>query len=160
MMAYSHIAHDCQIHDGVILANGVQLGGHVVIEERVLLGGLAGAHQFVRIGKLAMIGAISKASQDILPFSISDGRPLRTYAINTVGLERAGISKETQRFLAKAFRLLLRSGLSAPNALEQIEKELPPSPELQYLIQFVRNSKRGFCGGVEGKQGESSSWSS
>lgn len=151
MMAYAHVAHDCQVQDGAILSNGVQIAGHVVIGERAIISGMAGVSQFVHIGKLALVGAISKATQDVLPFTISDGRPLETYALNKVGLERAGVSRETQRFLSKALRLLLRSGLSVPNALRQIEEELPPDPEVRYLVQFVRASKHGFSGAAKKK---------
>lgn len=158
IMAYSHIAHDCQIGDHVILANGVTMGGHVVIEERVVVGGLVGIHQFVRVGKLAMIAACSMAAQDVTPFAMANGYHAKIYAMNKIGLERAGISQKTQQELKRAFRILFRSGLSTKSALEKIERELPPGPEIGHLVQFIRESKRGFCGGPKGISTDEPSW--
>ncbi|HRZ67775.1 MAG TPA: acyl-ACP--UDP-N-acetylglucosamine O-acyltransferase, partial [Candidatus Omnitrophota bacterium] len=86
LMAYSHVAHDCIVKDGAILANCVALAGYVTIEEKAVIGGLSGVHQFVRIGRLAIIGGCSKATQDVVPFSNCDGHPLKIYGLNTVGL--------------------------------------------------------------------------
>jgi UDP-N-acetylglucosamine acyltransferase len=105
---------------------------------------ISAIHQFCRIGKLAMIGGCSKVVQDVPPFMIADGNPAETRTINKVGMERQGISDESQNALKQAYKILFREGLSIPNALAKIEKELPSLPEVQYLVQFVRASERGI----------------
>ena len=157
VMAYSHVAHDCQIGDHAILANGATLGGHVVIEDRAILGGLAAVHQFVRVGRLAIIGGCSKLVQDVVPFATADGYPARIYGLNKIGLDRADVDKKTQQELERAFRILFRSRLSAQNALEKIEKELLQGEAIVHLVQFIRSSKRGFCRGLEGT-GKEPAW--
>ena len=157
VMAYSHIAHDCVVGDRAILANVATLGGHVVIGEGAVIGGMVGLHQFVRVGKLAMIAACSKAAQDVAPFALAHGYPAKIYGLNRVGLERSGMAKKTQQEIEKAFRLLFRSGLSVKNAVDRIEKELPKDTELAHLLQFIRGSKRGLCGAV-GKREEPPAW--
>lgn len=144
IMAYSHIAHDCVIQDGVIIANAGTLGGHVEIGERAIVGGLVGIHQFVRIGKLSIIGACSKAAQDVIPFSAVIGTPVRVYGLNQVGLNRAGISEEVQRDLKQALHLLFGEGLSQKEALEEIQKSCGESGEVKELVAFIESSKRGI----------------
>lgn len=144
LMAYSHIAHDCIINDGAIIANAGTLAGYVTIEEKAVVGGLVGIHQFVRIGKLAIIGGCSKVVQDVVPYSNCDGHPLEVYGLNTVGLERAGISQRSRAHLKKAFKLLFNSELSVSHALERIKSEVPNCPEVAHLIEFVSTSERGI----------------
>ena len=154
MMAYSHIAHDCEIHDGVIIANGGTLGGHVEIGEKAIVGGLVGICQFVRIGKLSIIGGCSKVAQDVIPFATLDGHPARVYGLNLLGLKRAGIANDIQQHLKHALQLLFRSGLSRDAALERIERECGQSPEVLHLMDFVRRSERGICTRVRGREKE------
>ena len=144
LMAYSHVAHDCEVGDGVILANGVNLAGHVTIEPYAIVGGITPVHQFVRIGKHAIVGGASRAAQDVVPFAKASGNPLRIYGLNTVGLTRQGIPFETQEILKRAFRLLFRSGLNTTQALGRLKNDLPQLPEIQYLIRFVEATKRGI----------------
>lgn len=144
LMAYSHVAHDCVVKDGAIIANATGLAGYVTIEEKAVIGGLCGVVQFVHIGKLAIIGACSKVVQDVAPYSSGDGHPLKIYGLNTVGLERAGIPHESRAFLKKAFKILFNSGLTVSNALKKIKSDISPCPEVNCLIEFVSKSERGI----------------
>jgi UDP-N-acetylglucosamine acyltransferase len=143
ILAYSHIAHDCVIGSHIVMSNCATLAGHVTVEDHAVIS-ISAIHQFCRIGKLAMIGGCSKVVQDVPPFMIADGNPAETRTINKVGMERQGISDESQNALKQAYKILFREGLSIPNALAKIEKELPSLPEVQYLVQFVRASERGI----------------
>lgn len=144
IMAYAHVAHDCVLGDGVILANCGTLAGHVTLEDRVILGGLSAVHQFVRIGRLSIIGGCSKVTQDVPPFMTADGHPLQIRTINAIGLARNNVPDSTQRLLKAAYRMLYRSGLSTSDALEKMESELEPTAEISALIDFIRESKRGI----------------
>ena len=143
-LSCTHIAHDCQIGNNVVMSSFAGLAGHVVVEDYAILSGYVAVHQFCRIGKLAMIGGCSKARQDVPPFMLADGNPAETVTVNKVGLERAGFSDEAQAALRQAYKLLFREGLTISNALVRIEQELPALPEVQYLVQFVRASERGI----------------
>lgn len=145
IMAYAHIAHDCQLGDYVTLANVGTLAGHIVIEDRAILGGLAAVHQFVRIGRLSIVGGCSKVIQDIPPYSLCDGHPARVRSLNKIGLERTGISREARANLKHAFTILFNSGLTIAHALKKVEEELPPTPEVTHLVNFIKNSQRGVC---------------
>src|SRR5206468_4190013 len=144
ILAYSHIAHNVVVGNHVIMSNVATLAGHVVVEDYAVVGGLAAVHQFCRIGKMAIIGGCSKVVQDVPPFMLADGNPAETRTINKVGLDRNGVSEEVQGVLKQACKILFREGLTISNALARIESELPPSPELQHLVQFVRQSERGI----------------
>lgn len=145
IMAYCHIAHNVSVGSHIIMSNVATLAGHVMVEDYAVIGGLAAVHQFARIGKMVMVGACSKVVQDIPPFMIGDGWPARTRAINKIGMERNGVSEETQAALREAFKYLFRQkGLTIPNALARIEKKLPPLPEIQHLVKFVRGTERGI----------------
>ncbi|CAN5676549.1 acyl-ACP--UDP-N-acetylglucosamine O-acyltransferase [soil metagenome] len=143
IMSYVHLAHDCHLGDGVILANGVQLAGHVRIEDRAILSGLSAVHQFVRIGRHAFIGGCSRVSKDIPPFLKAVGNPVKLYGLNTVGLQRAGFEEATLRELKRAYRLLFNSDLNITQALERAEKDLDQRPEVQELMRFLEASGRG-----------------
>lgn len=147
-MAYSHVAHDCKIGDSNIIANVGTLAGYVTIEDRVTLGGLAAVHQFVRLGRLSIIGGCSKVVQDVPPYSTCDGHPGRVYGLNIVGLKRAKVSQEVMLNLKRAFKILFNSGMTISNALKRIKKEIPVSEELTHLINFVESSERGVCRGI------------
>lgn len=144
IMAYSHVAHDVQLGNQVIMSNVATLAGHVVVGDHAVIGGLAAIHQFCRIGKLSMIGGCSKVVQDVPPFMIVDGNPAQTRTINKVGLERNGIGEAAQAALRQAFKLLFREGFTISNAIAKIEAELPAVPEIQHLVEFVRASERGL----------------
>jgi len=143
IMAYSHIAHNCKIGNNCILANGATLAGYVTIEDRVVIGGLVAVHQFCRIGKFSIIGGCSKVVQDIPPYSLADGHPAKVRGINLIGLKRANFSKETINILQRAFKILFFKGHTLKSALEIVEKQIPLIPEVEELLQFLKNSKRG-----------------
>lgn len=144
LLAYVHVAHDCVLGNHIIMSNFAGLAGHVIVEDHAVLGGYVAVHQFCRIGKLSMAGGCAKVVQDIPPFMIADGNPAETRTTNKVGLERNGVSEEAQAALRQAYKILFREGLTIPNALDKIEKELPPLPEIQHLATFVRGSSRGI----------------
>jgi UDP-N-acetylglucosamine acyltransferase len=144
LMAYSHIAHDCQVGNECVLANNATLAGYVTIEDKVVIGGIVAIHQFVRVGMLAIIGGCSKVAQDIPPFSTCDGHPARVYGLNLIGLRRKGISKDAIKQIDQAFKIFFNSGLSVKHALERVEKELDKTEEITYLVNFAKNSKRGL----------------
>ncbi|MGI8618330.1 MAG: acyl-ACP--UDP-N-acetylglucosamine O-acyltransferase [Gemmatimonadaceae bacterium] len=143
IMSYVHLAHDCHLGDGVILANGVQLAGHVRIEDRAIISGLSAVHQFVRIGRHSFIGGCSRVSKDIPPFLKAVGNPVKLYGLNTVGLQRAGFDETTLRELKRAYRLFFNSDLNISQALERAEKDLDQRPEVQELVRFLEASGRG-----------------
>ncbi len=144
IMAYAHVAHDCVIGNQVTLANAATLAGHVIIEDRAILGGLSAVHQFVRIGSLAIVGGCSKVVQDVPPYMMADGHPAKVHGINSVGIDRAGISKEEKSQLKKAYKILFRSGLSVKNAVKKIQEEVPVTPSIQTLLHFLKDTERGI----------------
>jgi len=144
-MAYAHIAHNCRVGNNVIMVNYTALSGHTVLEDRCVLGGMAGIHQGARVGRLAMVGGLSKVVKDIPPFARVDGHPARIYGLNTIGLTRNNISASVIEKLKKAYKILFRSGMNTTQALMKIEKEIPLIDEIQYLINFIRTSDRGIC---------------
>jgi UDP-N-acetylglucosamine acyltransferase len=144
-MAYSHVAHDCHIGSHTIFANNATLAGHVEIADYATIGAFSAVHQFCRVGEHAFIGGGSMITQDVMPFAKTvASRDNRSYGINTVGLERKGFSKETIEALQRAYRILVRSKLNTADALQKIEEELGLFPEARYLVEFVRESKRGI----------------
>lgn len=143
LMSYVHLAHDCHIGDGVILANGVQLAGHVVIDDKATISGLSAVHQFVRIGRFSFIGGCSRVSKDIPPFLKAVGNPVRLYGLNSVGLQRNGFPENVVRELKRAYRLFFRSDLNLTQAMQRAETELEQFPEVAELVQFVEASERG-----------------
>lgn len=144
IMAYAHIAHDCVVGDRVIIANVGTLAGHVILEDRVILGGLSAVHQFTRLGRNCIVGGCAKVVQDVPPFMMADGNPLRVPGLNSVGLSRAGVSEESQKALKQAHRLLYRSEIGTRDACARIENEVPQTPEVQHLLAFIRSSERGI----------------
>jgi UDP-N-acetylglucosamine acyltransferase len=144
ILAYAHIAHNVRLGNHVIMSNVATLAGHVTVEDYAVVGGLAAIHQFCRIGTMSMIAGCAKIVQDVPPYMIVDGNPAETRAPNKVGMERHGVSEQAQVAMRHAYRILIRDGLTIPNALARIEKELPALPEIQHLVQFVRTSERGI----------------
>ena len=146
IMAYCHIGHNCQISSGITMANSTGISGHCLVEERVNFGGFVGVHQFVRIGRLAMIGGYSKVTQDIPPFMMGDGRPCKVLDLNVIGLRRSGVSSPVRTDLKQAYKLLYRSQMNMSQAVEAIENEVEASPERDYLLDFIRNIRFGSNG--------------
>jgi len=146
LMAYCHVGHNCKLDNDITMANYVGVSGHVLVEDKVVFGGFVGVHQKVRIGKLAMVGGMSKVVQDVPPFSMADGRPTKVCDLNVIGLRRSGVSSKVRAEIKQAYKLLYRSNLNVTQALEAIEAEIDPSEELQYLLDFIRNVRLGFGG--------------
>jgi UDP-N-acetylglucosamine acyltransferase len=145
LMAYSHVAHDCQIGNQVVLANGATLAGHILIEDNAIIGGLSAIHQFCRIGTHAFISGLTGVTLDIPPYMLSSGSRAKLFGLNAVGLKRAHFREETLRALKKAYRIIFRSGLTLGKALKSVgEDEISQMPEVQHLLQFIEHSKRGI----------------
>lgn len=143
LMTGSHVGHDCCVGDGVVLANAVLLGGHVVVGNRAIIGGGTAIHQFVRIGRNAMVGGVKGIVLDVLPFCLVGGEPVGVAGLNSVGLKRSGIPSETAALIKKAYRLLFRSELLVADAIKEI-RLLGDVPELNEFVEFIKNSKRGI----------------
>ncbi len=145
IMGAVHIAHNCQVGNYVIMSNTAGLAGHVVVEDRAIISGLTGVHQFVKIGRNAMVGGASKVVQDVPPFVIADGRPARVCGLNSVGIARAGLSEDVRKNLKRAYRMLYRSGMKLSDAIVAMEQELDSSEPVDHLLRFLRNVNRGIC---------------
>ncbi|MEW5894289.1 MAG: acyl-ACP--UDP-N-acetylglucosamine O-acyltransferase [Candidatus Omnitrophota bacterium] len=146
-MAYSHVAHDCKIGNNCTFANVATIAGHVFIDDFVIVGGLTGVHQFVRIGKYTIVGGCSRVSQDVVPFAMCSAAETHVCGVNIIGLKRAGFSPEHIQNIKRSFKLLFFSELSYSHALERIENELEMDENVSYLIEFVKSSERGLMGG-------------
>jgi UDP-N-acetylglucosamine acyltransferase len=144
LMAYAHVAHNCQIGDHVILANAVQMAGYVIIEDWAIVGGGTVIHQFVRIGRHAMIGGGSRISQDVAPYVKAAGSPPRLAGINTVGLERRGFSAETRAALERGYRILFREQRTVPDAVAHLRAQEGTVAEVEHLARFAETSARGL----------------
>jgi UDP-N-acetylglucosamine acyltransferase len=142
-MAGSHVAHDCVVGNGCILANGALMAGHCTLEDSVYLSGNCAIHQFVRIGRLALLSGVSATTKDIPPFIVQQ-RINVVVGVNVVGMRRAGIPTAHIDAVRRAFHILYRSGLVLPSAVQQIEGELGQVPEIAELIGFIRGSGRGI----------------
>ncbi|GAB4387306.1 MAG: acyl-ACP--UDP-N-acetylglucosamine O-acyltransferase [Thermodesulfovibrionales bacterium] len=146
LMAYVHVAHDCRLGSGIIIANTVGLSGHVQVEDNAVIGGMVGVHQFTRIGAYAMVGGYSRIAQDIPPYMMASGAERsRLFGVNTVGLKRHGFSEETVAELKSAYRILFREKLSLQDAIKKVQAELPYTDEIRHLIEFIQKNKRGIC---------------
>ena len=144
-MINSHVAHDCVRGSDIVIANAVALAGHVCVEDAAVIGGLAGVHQFVRIGKLAMVGGLSKVVMDVAPFSIHDGQPAKFCGINAVGLRRGGFSSARMLPIKSALKTLFGSRINFERAIPKVQKEFKNNPDVYYLLEFIKNSKRGVA---------------
>jgi UDP-N-acetylglucosamine acyltransferase len=145
LLAYTHVAHDCQLGNHIVMSNVATLAGHVTVEDRAIIGGLAAVHQFCRIGTMSIIGGCSKVVQDVPPYMMADGNPAATRAINKEGLRRNEVAEETQVALKQAHRILFRENLTVSNAIEKARAEVPASPELDHLLDFFQLSERGIA---------------
>ncbi len=144
-MAYAHVAHDCQIGNQVIMANGATLAGHIMIEDHAVIGGLSAIHQFCQVGTHAFISGLTGVSLDIPPYMLASGSRAKLFGLNTVGLKRHRFSEETLKALKKAYRIIFRSGLTLEKAMKKVEEEeISKTPEVQHLLQFIQRSKRGI----------------
>jgi UDP-N-acetylglucosamine acyltransferase len=144
IMAYCHVAHACSVGNRVIMANCATLAGEVTVEDEAILGGLTGVHQFCRVGRLCMVGGLSKITQDCAPFMIVDGNPAAVRALNVVGLKRHAVPDAAVEALKKAHRWLYRADLSTSQALERVRADVEPCPEVDALLRFIESSDRGI----------------
>lgn len=147
-MANTHVAHDCVVGNHCVFANSVAVAGHVIIQDRVVLGGLAAVHQFGRIGRCAMVGGGGMAAQDVPPFTIAQGDRARLVGLNVVGLRRAGFSREVMSALKGAYRELFQSGMPLRIAAEQVRAFYSDVPEVIEMVDFLETSQRGICRSV------------
>jgi UDP-N-acetylglucosamine acyltransferase len=143
IMSYVHLAHDCQIGDAVVMANGVQLAGHVQIDEKAIISGLSAVHQFVKIGRNSFVGGCSRVAQDVPPYTKAVGNPIKLYGLNSVGLRRNDFSEDVIRELKRAYRLFFRSELNVSQALAKAQTELHDYPEVREFLRFLTDTDRG-----------------
>lgn len=146
LMAYCHIGHNSVLEDDVTLTNYVGVSGHVHIESGVTVGGLTGLHQFVRIGQLAMVGGMSRIVRDVPPFCLVEGNPAEVRDINAVGLRRRGVKQEARTALHKAVKILCKSKIPVPKAVEIVKREVPMQPEVELLIEAMERVRGGRMG--------------
>jgi UDP-N-acetylglucosamine acyltransferase len=153
LMAYAHVGHNCQIEDQVTLANAVELGGYVRVESRAVIGGLTGVHQWVHVGRCAMIGGMSRINRDVPPYLLIEGNPARVRGLNRVGLNRSGVESHSAAFkeLKQAYRLLYGSAMSFAQALETLSLQ-PMEAPLADLIRFLQQAESpGRRGAISGR---------
>ena len=143
-MAYTHVAHDCVIGDHVIMANGASLAGHVHLSSHAILGGFTLVHQFTQVGQYSFAAMGSAITQDIPPFIMVGGKPTRPHGINSVGMERNGISSEDVRLIRNAYKIVYKMNLRLEDAIEQLEEMAEDSQPVADLIAFLRNVSRGI----------------
>ena len=143
-MAYTHIAHDCIVGNEVIMSNAATLGGHIIVEDRAILGGLAAVHQFTRIGRQAFIGGCSAVPRDVPPYTMAVGNRAKLVGLNLVGLKRQGFTDTGLQALKQAFETLFLSDLNLKEAMARVRQDLPSTPEIQHLLDFVAASERGL----------------
>ena len=144
VMANSHVAHDCVIGDGAIIANSVALAGHVVLEDHVHFGGLSAAHQFTRIGRLAFVSGMTGITMDVPPYCMASGSRAELAGLNTIGMQRAGFSEEQIAHAKQAYKIVFRSNLQLADAIAQLDAELGTHPEIAHFVAFLRGSQRGL----------------
>jgi len=145
LMAYVHIAHDCNIGNNVVMANAATLAGHVMIEDNTVIGGMVAIHQYTRIGRYAMVGGFSGIGQDIPPFMIASGARAKLYGPNTIGLKRHGLSDTTINAIKKAYKILFREKRTMKDAIKKVQDEMAGIEEVAHLINFIEKNKRGIC---------------
>lgn len=146
ILAYSHIAHCCHVGNGVVIVNACQIAGHVIIEDYATIEGSVGIVQFMRVGTMAYIGAMSKITKDVPPYMIGHGDPIEVRSFNRIGMERRGVSEEGRKAVKEAYRILYRQeGLNASDALDKIEAEVEQTDEIKHLLAFCRASEKGIA---------------
>lgn len=144
IMAYVHLAHDCQVGNHTVFANNASLAGHVIVGDHAILGGFTGVHQFCKIGAHVMIGISSVVFKDIPPYIMAAGQPAAPHGINNEGLKRRGFSAQALAGLKRAYKTLYREGLTLNEAREQLTRQLQGTPEIQILVDFIAQSERGI----------------
>jgi UDP-N-acetylglucosamine acyltransferase len=149
-MAYVHVAHDCIVGNNCILVNTVQVAGHVTIDDWAIIGGASALHQFVKVGAHVMLSGGSLVRKDVPPFTKAAREPLTYAGINTVGLRRRGFASEKITEIQEIYRYIFLKGLNNSKALDMVEKEVPASPEKDYIVDFIRTSERGIMKGYGG----------
>jgi len=144
LMAYVHVAHDCHLGHGIIMANLATLAGHVVLEDYCILNGLVAIQQFARVGAYAYIGGKTGVVKDIPPYVIASGERAKLFGLNIVGLKRHDFSEEIITALKRTYQIVIRSHLTLQEAIVQVEKEIPLFPEVKRFLEFIRNSQQGI----------------
>ncbi len=144
IMSYSHVAHDCELGDEIDMANGVSLAGHVTIGDHAIISGHTGFHQFVRVGKYAMVGGLSRIVKDVIPYLRVSGNPLEVYGVNSIGLKRNEFSSETRTLLKRVYKVLFRDDNNTSQALEILRTEYEDEDIVQDLVEFIEGSERGI----------------
>jgi UDP-N-acetylglucosamine acyltransferase len=147
LMAYVHIAHDCSVGNNVIIANATQMGGFVTVEDNAFLSALIPIHQFSKVGGFSIVGGGYRIDKDVIPYALAGGEPLRLYGLNIVGLRRNNFKKETINILKKAFDIIQDKGFNTTQVVEKIKKTLPKIPEIDNILRFIKESKRGIVRG-------------
>lgn len=145
IMAYCHLASDCQVGNDIIMSNAANLSAKVVVEDQAVVAGLSVIHEGVRIGKMAMLGGHSRLTKDIPPYMLVDGLPARVKGINVIGLRRNGFSPAVRRDIKQAYKILYRSNLNLEEAIKKMEQELKSGEEIEHFLGFLRNVQRGIC---------------
>ncbi|MBE0645377.1 MAG: acyl-ACP--UDP-N-acetylglucosamine O-acyltransferase [Bacteroidetes bacterium] len=148
LMAYVHVAHDCQVGSNVIIANSTQMGGHCIIGDQAIIGGLTGIHQFSHIGAHVMIGANSRVVKDVPPYILAGGHPAQFEGLNSIGLRRRGFSRETLALLDDVYASLYRKGMNVSQAVAWIKDNLEQTPEVTFILDFIAASDRGIIKAV------------
>jgi len=143
LMAYVHVAHDCEIEDGVIMANAASLAGHVSVGRKSIISGMSGVHQFVRIGEYAFLGAMGGFNLDVPPYTLATGVRAKLHGLNLIGLRRNGFSKQTLSALRSAYKTIWRSDMVRQEALEEVADMMGDFPEVMRLVDFIKTSQRG-----------------
>ena len=142
-MANSHVGHNCNVANNVIMANDAMLGGYSSIDNNAVMGGITAVHQFCRIGRLAMLGGCCAISKDLPPFMMCFSKNNSISGLNIVGMRRSGMSKESMRALKNVYKIVYRSGLNLKSSISRVEAEIEPLPEVLEFLEFVKTSKRG-----------------
>jgi UDP-N-acetylglucosamine acyltransferase len=144
LMANSHVGHDCDVGDGAIIANSVALAGHVILEDHVHISGLAAAHQFCRIGRLAFVSGLTGVIMDVPPYCTVAGPRAELAGLNAVGMQRAGMSEERIGRVKQAYKLVFRANLGLAEAIAQVEAELGEHEDVAHFVRFLKGSQRGI----------------
>ena len=152
IMNYAHVAHNCKLGNGVVMANGASMAGHCEIGDYVVMSGFIVLHQNLRVGRGCMFSAMTGSRLDLPPFTNLDGRPCKVRGINVLGLRRMKVSAEVRTAIKETYRLIYRSGLNLSNALARVEEEIHQHPEVKEIVQFFRDSKRGVAGAFAGAE--------
>jgi UDP-N-acetylglucosamine acyltransferase len=146
-MAYVHVAHDCRVGDNVVLANAVNMGGHVEIEDWVIVGGMVAVHQFVKIGQHSMIGGGFKVVKDVPPYIIAGNMPLRFEGVNKIGLQRRGFTSEQIVKINEVYNIIYKSKYNVTDAVKKVKDDIQQDEFVKTILDFIDNSKRGIIRG-------------